>query len=392
MHKQPSRIHSNQRGRLMGQGGLSIQAEQVTDAAVGALARMGIAISPSIVREQVSALQFGSQGAMVGDSAYSAPITTPSLGTPIQFLQTWLPGFVKAITAARNIDKLIGMQTVGEWAHEEIVATMVEPAGMAQEYGDKSAVPLADWNVNFESRTIVRSELGMSVGMLEEARASAMHLSTADQKRQSAALGLEIWRNAVGFYGWNNGKNRTFGFLNDPNLPAFMSSASGKKWGDPSMDLTQTWEVIQKDIRAAMVQLRVQSGDNINPEDAKMVLALPTSKIDYLSVTTPFGIPVRAWLEQTYKGLRIESAPELQGWGKATGSDTDDCFYLYLEEIDTSVDGSSDGGDVFSQLVVTKFMTYGVEKKMKEYVEDYGAASAGTMCKRPWGVVRVMGI
>src|SRR5690606_30608572 len=58
----------------------------------------------------------------VGPSAPAlSGLTTPSIAAQIQFLQTWLPGFVQATTAARNIDKFIGMQTVGAWEDEEVV-------------------------------------------------------------------------------------------------------------------------------------------------------------------------------------------------------------------------------------------------------------------------------
>ena len=43
-----------------------------------------------------------------GMDTIQGDITTPSIGTPVQFLQNWLPGFVKILTAARKIDNLIG--------------------------------------------------------------------------------------------------------------------------------------------------------------------------------------------------------------------------------------------------------------------------------------------
>ncbi|WP_211257048.1 hypothetical protein, partial [Xanthomonas pisi] len=71
-----------------------------------------------------------------------------------------------------------------------IVQGIVEPAGTAVEYGDFPSIPLASWNVNFERRSIVRGEMGMAVGMLEEGRASAMRLNSAETKRQQAAVSL----------------------------------------------------------------------------------------------------------------------------------------------------------------------------------------------------------
>jgi len=356
--------------------------KSVTDSAVEALARIGLIFDHSTVQEQLGALtKAGAFRASGMDSNFTAMATTPSIPTPIQFLQTWLPGFVKIMTAARKIDDIIGIKTVGSWEDQEIVQGIVEPSATVTEYGDFTNIPLASWNTNFERRTIVRGEMGMAVGLLEEGRASAMRLNSADTKRQAAAIALEIFRNAVGFYGWNSPNTRTYGFLNDPALPALISAPSGG-W------VAGTFQLITGDIRAAIVQLRTQSQDQIDPESVELTLAIPTGKVDYLSVTTDYGISVRDWIKQTYPKIRIKSAPELAGAGTAGA----DCFFLFAEQIDSSIDGSSDGGETFAQLVQTKFMTLGVEKRAKSYVEDYANATAGTLCKRPWAVVRYTGI
>ena len=378
MSKTVSRTHSSLSARNV----RPFVMQNITDSAVVALRRIGIAIDPAMVHRQVEGLYDG-KGQFTGDAAFTAPVTTASIPTPIQFLQAWLPGFVKILTSARKIDDLIGIKTVGSWEDAEIVQGIVEPAMTPTEYGDFANLPLSSWNTNFERRSVVRGLLGMSVGLLEEGRAAAMRLSSSEEKRQGSAIGLEIMRNAIGFYGWNNGNNRTFGFLNDPNLPAFLTSSVAGGWA------AGTFAQITGDIRAAIVQLRTQSQDQIDPEKVELTLALPTSHVDYLSVTTDFGVSVRDWIKDTYPKLRIASAPELNAVANASN---DAVFYLYAEEIASDVDGSSDGGDVFSQLVQTKFMTLGVEKKVTAYVEGYSNATAGTLCKRPWAVVRVMGI
>jgi len=359
---------------------LSMDAKDITAAAVNELSKkFGIVFDHSLVSEQVKLLN----GNGVGDAAFVPAATAGSLPTPVQFLQTWLPGFIKVMTAARKIDDIIGIKTVGSWEDQEIVQSIVEPAATATEYGDMTNIPLANWNVNFVRRSIVRGELGMQVGLLEEGRSAAMRLSSAETKRQGAAVGLEIFRNALGFYGWNSGTNLTFGFLNDPNLPAYIASSVVGGWGSAA----GTFQGITGDLRMAIVQLRTQSQDQIDPEKVDMTLALPTGKVDYLSVTTDYGVSVRDWLTQTYPKVRVVSAPEI---GKANAGA--DVFYLFAEEIDSATDGSTDGGETFVQLVQTKFMTLGVEKRAKSYVEDYSNGSAGTLCKRPWAVVRVTGI
>jgi hypothetical protein len=374
---------SKQHSFIKGRNARPLLLKAITGDAVLALRKLGINIEPSLVGKQVAEL-FDGSSKFTGDAAFTAPATVASIPTPLQFLQTWLPGFVKIMTSARKIDDIVGIKTVGSWEDAEIVQGVIEPAATAAEYGDYTNIPLSSWNTAFERRSLVRGELGMAVGLLEEGRASAMRVSSANEKRQGAAIGLEIMRNAIGFYGWNNGVNRTFGFLNDPNLPAFITSSVTNGWANG------TFQQIIGDIRAAIIQLRTQSQDIIDPEKVEMTLALPTNHVDFLSITTDYGVSVRDWLKDTYSNIRVVSAPELNS--VLVNSANVAVFYLFAEDIDSSLDGSSDGGETFAQLVQTKFTTLGVEKRVKSYVEGYSNATAGVLCKRPWAVVRVAGI
>jgi len=361
---------------------LELDKKHIGDAAVRKLNQLGIFIDPQFVRDQVAGLyrNTGGNSSLAMDAAFTPQATVSSVPTPLQFLQYWLPGFVKVITSARKIDKIIGVNTVGSWEDQEVVQGIVESSATVQEYGDYTNIPLASWNTNFERRTIIRGELGIQVGMLEEGRSAAMRLSSAEEKRQACSISLETFRNAVGFYGWNNGNNRTFGFLNDPNLPAWVS-VSGGTWN------TKTFLNITADIRVAVAALRTQSQDIIDPETTELSLVLPTAKVDFLTVTSDFGISVRDWLTQTYKKITIISAPELNG---ANGGA--DGFVLFADKIDSSEDGSSDGGQTFVQVVPNKLYTLGVEKRIKSYVEGFSNATAGVMLKRPWAVIRYTGI
>nr|DAP64187.1 MAG TPA: major capsid protein [Caudoviricetes sp.] len=387
--KQLSKVHLSLSGRSarafdMANGQASYK---LTDMAVRELKKFGLVFDHATVKRQIELLHEAGPATGAFDSAYVAPTTNPSIPTPIQFLQQWLPGFVKVMTAARKIDEILGIKTVGSWEDQEIVQGIVEPAGTALEYGDMTNIPLSSWNVNFERRTIVRGEMGIQVGLLEEGRASAMRINSAEQKRQGAAVQLEIMRNAIGFYGWEgkNG-NRTFGFLNDPALLPAIASTSAGGWASGG---TTAFQAIVADLRLMIITLRTQSEDNIDPEDVDITLVLPMNKVDMLSVVTDLGISVRDWLKQTYPRIRVMSAPELQGGNPDDGKDI---AYMFLDSVDTAIDGSTDGGDTWAQLVQSKFITLGVEKRVKNYVEGYSNATAGVMLKRPWAVVRMIGI
>lgn len=370
-----SAIHS----RLTGRNVRPYVMQKIGDAAVRELGLLGIRIPADVVHKQVRSLYAGDA------SLASLGSTSASIPTPVQFLQQWLPGFVKIMTAARKIDEILGITTLGNWEDEEIVQGVMEPTAQAQEYSDFQNVPLASWNVNFERRTIVRGEMGIQVGQLEEARAAAMRVSSSNEKRGGAAIALEQFRNSVGFFGYFNGNNRTYGFLNDPNLPDYVAVATGT-WA------TKDWAAIVSDLREAIQALRTQSMDAISASDVDTTLVVPTARVDYLSTTNDFGISVWDWLKQTYPKVRVVSAPEMQIAPVDGQSTAQYAFYLFAENVSSEIDGSTDGGDVMTQLVQTKFLTLGVEKRTKSYVEDYANATAGVLVKRPYAVVRRFGI
>lgn len=363
---------------VVARGPLSLTAEAIDQAVVDGLAALGIHFGANHAMAVRNIAEMA-EAAMDAAPDLNPTVYPGNIGAPIQFLQKWLPGFIRTATAARKIDRLIGIQTVGDWADEEIIQGTMELTGLAVPYTDYGNVPLASWNPGYERRTIVRFEEGLRVGKLEEARAGKIGINTGASKRSAAALALDIQRNRVGFYGYNAGQNRTYGFLNDPALPAYVA-VTGGQWN------AATFLVIMAQLREILEALRVSSGDTIDPENDRITLALPTNRIGYLGVTNEFGKTVRSTLEETYKNLRIESAPELNG---ANGGAN--VMYAYADKA-AADDGSDDGGATWAQLVPAKFMTVGVEQQAKAYVEDYANALAGVLAKRPFLIQRRTGI
>jgi hypothetical protein len=342
-----------------------------------ALARIGINMDKRTVHQLMKGHK-----AMNAMDSIQPTITTASISTPVQFLQNWLPGFVFVVTAARKIDDIIGLMITGSWEDEQIVQGILERVSTSQPYGDYTNVPLSSWNTNFNFRTVVRFEEGMKVGVLESARAARQLVDDAGMKREAAALALEITRNSVGFFGFNNGANNTYGYLNDPGLGSFTLVANGGT-GSPLWS-TKTFLEIAKDIRTAVQTLRTQSQDTIDPEKVDLTLAVATDSVDWLTTTSDFGISVRDWMRQAYPRMRVVSAPQLNN-----AHASDNVFYLHADRLD---DMSTDGGRVWIQPVPTKFQVLGVQQLAKAYEEDYSNATAGAMCKRPYAVVRFYGI
>lgn len=314
----------------------------------------------------------------IGMDAGVPTITTPTVTTPIQFLQHWINEIVEVVTAAREIDSIVGRTIAGTWADQEVVQTILERTGKARPYGDHTDIPLSSWNTNFETRDIVRFEEGAMVGILEEERAARMRVSTQSEKRTAAAESLAIELNNVGFFGYNEGSNKTYGFLNDPNMPNYTTVATGASnkttWAD------KTYNEICADLRTAFAALRVKSGNLFKPERDAAVLVISVACMEYLNVQNELGSQtVYEWLIKNYPNTRIESAVQLDG---ANGGAN--IFVLFAEKLN--------GKRVVDQYVQEVFRLLGVEKRAKGFLEDYSNATAGVMVKQPVGIVRYTGI
>lgn len=316
----------------------------------------------------------------------TAPLLTASNPTWAQYLQTWMPGFVAMLTTPRKIDELIGVGTIGNWEDEEIIQKTAEHTGKARLYGDYTNVPLSDFGVGAERRGVVRFEMGAQWGKLEETRMAKIDADIAGEKRAAAALALDIVRNDIGFYGYNDGDYRTFGFLNDPNLPAYVAVPDGAiGGGTPKHWSGKTFLEITRDLRLLMAGLLSSSKGIIDPRATPTTVALPLNATPYLSVTSDYGVSVEDWFKKTYPSARIVSATELEAANAGAG-----VMYAYAETVDDGL--STDDKRVFTQMVPAKAFQIGTESHAKYMLEVWGNASAGVMLKRPYAVYRMTGI
>lgn len=315
----------------------------------------------------------------VGMDAAPALQTTATITNPVQFFQYWAPEAVEYITAARKIDDIVGRDIEGSFEDEEIVTRVMERTGSAQPYTDTANIPLSSWNQNFVKRTIVRFEEGLEVGYLENLRASRMKVDTHREKAAAVAESLAIELNNIGFYGYAGGENLTYGLLNDPNLPAYVTVAQGTS--NDTHWSTKTFNEITADIITAVSALQNKNKGNFDPRKDEFTLTIALAVVQYLNVMNSLGTKsVYTWLQETYPKVRIETAVELDA---ANGGSN--VFYLHVDRI-------LGKGKTFKQSVQDVLRLIGMEKKAKTMLEDYACATAGVICQYPIGVVRYSGI
>ena len=340
-----------------------------------ALDKMGIYLYNATQVQAKSSLLYGMD-------SIQQPVTTPSIAVPIQFIQEWLPGWVHIITRARKIDELVGISLVSQWHMAEIVIRSLELLNAAIPYGDYTNVPLTSWNPNYNYYSNIQFEEGFMTSVMEALRAAEVQLDDQAAKRDSVILALEISRNLVGFFGYNNGSNNTYGFLNFPGLPSYHNVPAGA--GGFTQWATKTTLEIISDIQTAASSLRTSSGNNVDPMSTALTLALSDAVVDYVTTPTTLGYSVKEWIAENYGGIRIVSASELTA---ANGGAN--VGYLFADQIN---DSSTDDRRVFDQYVATKLFSVGVQQLAKGYLEDFSNATFGVVCKRPYAVNRFSGI
>lgn len=304
--------------------------------------------------------------------------TLPNLSSPVQFLQFWISNIVRVITSARKIDEIAGRTMAGTWKDEEIVQTFLELTGSAKIYGDHTNIPLASWNETFETRSIVRLELGCETGILEEERAGAMRINSASEKKTAIAEALAIAMNKIGFYGYNGGANKTYGLFNDPNLPSYITVALGAS-NDTEWS-TKTFLEITDDIKTAIQSVVSKCGGRFDVYKDSFQLDLPLSVQQYLNTMNTLGTQsVKEWLSSNYPNCRLVFAPELDG---ANGGSN--VMYIIVDKLVET--------RTLDQYIQDNFRLLGVEKRAKGMIEDYSCATSGIFFKNAIGVSRYTGI
>lgn len=349
--------------------------DEFPQATVNDLAKLGVTMNDA---------DLGVRAAM--DAAPNL-VTTPSVATPLQFLQWWMPGMIEVVTRARRADAVMGRSIVASWEDEEVVMTVKESVGQAQPYGDLTDVPLVSYNTNFVKRSNVRFELGIKTGPLEDARAAKMKINPYNEKRTAVAGAVAIGLNDVAFKGYdsydsvnNPSGGNTYGLLNAPELPvAGTLAATGT--GSARTFASKSYLAMCADFTTIMSALRVQTGDNFNPETDGVTVAIATSAYQYLDTQNELGTQsVREFVQKQYKGVRFVSVPELDNMGG------DGVHGMYV------IADSINGRKCVDQLVTAALRLLGVEPKIKGTLEGYTYSTAGFVAYQPLGVLRYTGV
>ncbi|NOU23360.1 MAG: DUF2184 domain-containing protein [Methyloglobulus sp.] len=325
-----------------------------------------------------------SLGFPVMDAAQAATTLGYSGGVPLQFLQTFMPGVVRVLQAPLKLEEAIGFTQAGSWEDVEIVQELSEGLGFAREYGDLQEKPNVTYNREFLRQDVVRFEVGVESHALEAARASRGQINDLQEKTNTAALILKQILNDVGFNGYQTANTSTYGLLNNPNLPAYVTAANGVS-ASPLWS-TKTWDEKQKDIIAMANGLMTQSKGLVDAMSTPTTLIVPVSLWNFFQTTTSLGYSLMKWIEDSYRGnMRVMSAFNMDGANGGLNA-----MYLFADNVNDGI--STDSGETFMQVIPTRFMPLNTAITVTGQKTAYTAGTAGTFVKRPFAVYRLTGV
>lgn len=343
-----------------------------------AIAEYGYGGYPDALRTSVKAVRATMDSAAV-------PQVSPSTPALSQFFQFWETGVVKAFTAPRKAEELMGYHQSGSFETDTVIIRSLEQhAGVAQ-YGDLADTPLTNYNANFPFRHSVRFQAGLKTTHLESARMATIGFNDQDEKREALRVAFEINENAIMFYGFNSGLNRTYGLFNDPNLEAIQTLPNNAA-NTSALWANKTWDEKYNDVIVSVNRLITNTKQAFDPYTEAFTWAISTYINTHLMDRNSLGLTLKQALTENYPQMRIVPIPQMDG---ANGGA--DVWYMYKDE-KVNVDVSTDDGATIIPMTQTRmFLISSLPNEGGGVNEKYAHSCAGVFVKRPLLLVRFSG-
>ena len=343
-----------------------------------AISELGFGGYPDALRQSVKSIRATMDAA-------ATPQIDPSAPALSQFFQFWETGVVKAFTAPRKAEELLGYHQSGSFETDTVIIRSLEQHAGVTPYGDLADTPLSNYNAKFPFRHTVRFQAGLRTSHLETARMSAVGFNDQDEKREAVRVAFEINENAIMFYGYNGGVNRTYGLFNDPNLEA-IQTLPNNAGGTSTSWANKTWDEKYNDVIVSVNRLITNTKQAFDPYAESFTWAIPTYVNTHLMDRNTLGLTLKQALTENYPQMRIVPIPQLDG---ANGGA--DVWYMYKDE-KVEVDPSTDDGATIIPMTQSRmFLISSLPNEDGGVNEKYAHACAGVFVKRPILVVRFGG-
>ncbi len=312
----------------------------------------------------------------------AAPTTANTVGIPAVLLTYVDPLIVPILFGAMNATKIVREERRGDWTKNSMVFTLEEEAGKVTAYSDYNNEVTTDVNFEFPERDNYIFQTGIQYGIRALDVAGNAKLNLVSTKQRKAASVIQRAHNR--FYLYGVAGKRTYGLLNDPNLPDSLvpnsitvDGVSKSTWADKSAAAPDNApNLIYNDVNKIWADLLARNGGNID-QNMKMVLAIAPSLLSYLTAPNVYGLSAKKMLTDNFPNLEIVQLPEL---ATAEGNK----LYLVIPELDA---------------VPTAFCAYSEKARFMQVIarpsyweQKVAAGTWGAIVARPSLIARMTGV
>lgn len=305
-------------------------------------------------------------------------ITTPNSGIPA-WLTTYVdPKTIEVLVTKMQAAVIAGEAKKGDWLTETAMFPMVENTGETSTYGDFNEAGVIGANAQFPQRQSYHYQTNVQYGEKEVERMGLARLNWVGRLNTSAALTMSKYQNKTYFFGVAGLVN--YGLLNDPNLSAPITPASGKAYGGSKWInngvVVATPNEVYTDIQSLYLALQTQTNGLID-NDTPMTLAMsPLAAVALTGVNT-FNVDVYDILRKNFPNIKFETAVE---YNTASGQ----LVQLIVDSIE--------GQQVCTCAFTEKMRSHAIVVLASGWRQKKSQGTWGTIIWVPMGIAGMLGV
>lgn len=303
----------------------------------------------------------------------AAMVTAANSGVPVEFTSYIDPMVIPILTATRGAREIFGEAKKGDWTTSYARFQTSEITGEVEAYTDYGQGGASDVNPTFPVRTQYIYQTNIRYGDREVDVASRARLQLAADKQRAAATVIDIASNKFALYGVAG--LEIYGLLNDPNLPASVSSqpnaASKTLWAEKST------KEIYEDVLYLFSKMADRGAGHIDANTELVLATSPATQVQ-LGKATDFNISARQMLETYFPKIRFVVLPEL---ATATSGTSILLVAPTIEGLPTAQIGFSE-----------KFRAMRLIPESSSFHQKFVGSSYGTIIYRPFAIGQMTGV
>lgn len=303
----------------------------------------------------------------------AAMVTAANSGVPVEFTSYIDPMVIPILTATRGAREIFGEAKKGDWTTSYARFQTSEITGEVEAYTDYGQGGASDVNPTFPVRTQYIYQTNIRYGDREVDVASRARLQLAADKQRAAATVIDIASNKFALYGVAG--LEIYGLLNDPNLPATVTSlpnANSKTlWAEKST------KEIYEDVLYLFGKMADRGAGHIDANTELVLATSPATQVQ-LGKATDFNISARQMLETYFPRIRFVALPEL---ATATSGTSILLVAPTIEGLPTAQIGFSE-----------KFRAMRLIPESSSFHQKFVGSSYGTIIYRPFAIGTMTGV